>query len=112
MTDASNVVRIDAYRKPPPEPARERCAVRVAVYPKQELQEGDMVAIQFRGSRQVMFTRWFGRTGRDCCGRFVKKGSPNEAFRLDLGLIYTARQAEPGGFVQILGAVLSGVRED
>ncbi len=50
----------------------------------------------------VAFGYWFGPSGRDCNGRFVKRGSELECAYLG-PMKYTARDSQRG--LKILGAV-------
>ena len=66
------------------------------------LEEDDLVAWHFDSNpNTILFGTWWGPTGRDLHGRFVEKGSPREAFRLDQ-LAYTAECK-----VTILGKVFA-----
>jgi hypothetical protein len=70
--------------------------LQTLVDPNTPLEEGDLVAGQFVPGKEVMFSYWLGPTGRDCDGRFIKKGSPHEATRLDW-MKYTEDSLRRGG---------------
>jgi len=80
--------------------------VTTLVDPNGPLKPGDIVAIQFinRDGKygEVLFGKWYGPSGRDERGRFVRKGSPDETTETDF-FNYT----RPTIF-RILGKVFAG----
>lgn len=68
--------------------------------------EGDVVAWSFGEHGEPMLSTWLGSTGRDASGRFVRKGSKHEHFRLEGSLIYTRRDID-SGLVRILGRIVA-----
>ena len=66
------------------------------------LEEGDLIAMQLSNGRALL-VRWFGPTGRDWQGRFVKKGSAEECYETDF-IKYCALDLARG-HLKILGSV-------
>ena len=96
------------FRQPAPA-APHYLLLTTLVDPNSPLEEGDLVA--FRLTRQdgtlgdVLFWRWWGPTGRDGRGRFIKKGSLDEHYELDC-MKYCVKDLNSGG-LKILGKVLA-----
>jgi len=87
------------------QPSRQTFTIAAVIEPTEDLRDGEMVAFQLKNrdgtySQSVLLGRWYGPEGRDCSGRFVKKGSPRECAYLD-GFSY--RPASD--FVKVLGRV-------
>ena len=78
------------FRQPSPKPPS-YLLLTTLVDPNAPLEEGDLVAFGWLNKNghpgDVMFERWWGPTGRDEHGRFVKKGSARECYVLE-GLKY------------------------
>jgi hypothetical protein len=85
-----------------PKPAPHYLLLTTLIDPSAPLQEGDVVACRFANGQSVLFWIWWGPTGRDVNGRFVKKGSPREASLVGF-MKYTAQDIRDG--FTILGRV-------
>jgi len=95
------------FHKPAPPPkAPSYLLLTTMVDSDTPLEEGDLVAFQLNQNSPVMFQYWWGPTGRDGAGRFIKKGSPDECYQLD-GLKFSAKDCAKYGF-KILGKVMPG----
>jgi hypothetical protein len=96
---AANVV---PFKAPASQAQKSYLTMQVIIDETSSLQQGDLVAWQFREGDIVMLTHWWGPTGRDGNGRFVAKGSPEEHFSLDV------MRYRPGDGLRILGRVVCG----
>jgi hypothetical protein len=95
------------FRRPAPAPAAAHYLfLNTIVVTSKGLEEGDLVAFCWAREDgtlgEVLFDFWEGPTGRDCKGRFVKKGSPEECCALGRR---SYRPGDVGGRLKILGAV-------
>jgi hypothetical protein len=84
--------------------------VQTIVDAKAEPTEGDLVAFCLGRGRPVSFGVWRGWTGRDSNGRFVRRGSPNEAFVIDQ--ILCTREGLADERVEVLGVIREGFVEN
>ena len=73
----TNVVPFERPKRPPVLGWLELGAF---VDPNAKLEEGDLIACHFQNSNEIMFWVWYGPTGRDCNGRFIRRGDPRETF--------------------------------
>jgi len=97
-------------RKPKP-PSAEYLILETAVDVRSPLVKGSHIAVcwpQDEACGGVIFQYWYGPTGRDSHGRFVKRGSPHEAIKCS-GMSYTAEDIQTGWF-KILGRVMGPSR--
>jgi hypothetical protein len=95
------------FRQPSPKP-QSYLLLTTLVNPKGPLEEGGLVAFGWPRedgtAGNVMFFCWWGPTGRDGNGRFVKKGSPEEHFATD-GMRYCVNDLNRGR-IKVLGKVV------
>jgi hypothetical protein len=102
--EAAVMTNVVPFRQPAP-PAKPYLLLTTLIDPYSPPERGDLVAFRFDDSQTLLFGYWWGPTGRDGKGRFVKKGSPRETIRLD-DLSYTVAHRGPA-HVTILGKVLA-----
>lgn len=99
------------FRQPTP-PAPHYLLLTTLIDPNTDLREGDLVAVTWMKNGapgDVLFWRWWGPTGRDGDGRFVKKGSLDEHYELD-GMKYCTKDLTVSRFgyeFKILGKVVA-----
>ncbi len=103
----SNVI---AFPETKPREAAKYFVTSALIEADAQLLQGDLVAccwLRKDGTYgDVMFWQWWGPTGRDGKGRFVKKGSPLECCEVG-GMPFLLRDLGKGSF-RILGKVLWG----
>lgn len=78
---------------------------RISDFCDPDFAAGDLVAWSMPASINpggVRLDRWLGPTGRDRNGRFVRKGSEEERFLFDCGLIYRRLDVDRG-LIRIFG---------
>ena len=93
------------FRMEKPQP--EALVLPILIDPNAKLEEGHLIACSFMESDHVMIWTWYGPTGKDGNGRFVKKGDPRETFATDV-FRYSQRNIDDGVF-KVLGKVIAGV---
>jgi hypothetical protein len=108
--EGAAMTNVVSFPRPEPETPH-YLLLTTLIDPNSPLEEGDLVAVQWTTKGvpgDVLFWRWWGPTGRDGNGRFVKKGSPDEYYELD-GMKYCVKDFSRdrfGNWFKILGKVM------